>query len=181
MKELEKRGVPTVGLVSDDFIKDYIRSGTSFGIPELQYAHLAEPLVSQTHEAIVTLIDDAIEDVVRGLLATDAPPAGVEVPDVVIKREPWFVFTGTDLLAAQYEMNEQFLTWQYGDGFPLVPATRGQVDHVLSGTTRDHDEVIGLMEPGDGVATVEKIAINAAMAGCQPKHLPIVIAAVECM
>ena len=34
---------------------------------------------------------------------------------------------------------------------------------------------------GDGVATVEKIAINAAMAGCQPKHLPIVIAAVECM
>jgi hypothetical protein len=184
MKELEKRGVPTVGLVSDDFIQDYIRSGTSFGIPELRYAHLADPLVSQTPEAITALIDRAIEDVLRGLLAAEdaSPPSDqVVVHDVVIKREPWFVFSGTDLLAAQHAMNEQFLEWQYGDGFPLLPATRQQVEYILSGTTRDRDEVIGLMEPGDGVATVEKIAVNAAMAGCQPKHLPIVIAAVECM
>ena len=173
MKELEKRGVPTVGLVSDDFIQDYIRSGTSFGIPELSYAHLADPLVSQTHGAIEKLIDDAIEGVLSGLLAArqasgeeDRP----EVHDVVIKREPWFVFRGTDLLAAAHQMNEQFLEWQYGDGFPLLPATREQVEHILSGTTRDRDEVIGLMEPGDGIATVEKIAVNAAMAGCQPKH-----------
>ena len=184
MKELEKRGVPTVGLVSDDFIEDYIRSATSFGIPELKYAHLADPLVSQTPEAIRTLIDDAMQGVLSGLLATQDASGEEERPearDVVLKREPWFTFTGSDLLAAAHAMNEQFLEWQYGDGFPLLPATRKQVDYVLSGTTRDRDEIIGLMEPGDGVATVEKIAINAAMAGCQPKHLPIVIAAVECM
>jgi hypothetical protein len=185
MKELEKRGVPTVGLVSDDFIKDYIRTGTSYGIPELEYAHMAEPLVSQTPEAISKIIDGAIEHVVSGLLTAPNDSADQEerpdVHDVVIKREPWFTFRGTDLLAAAYEMNEQFLEWQYGDGFPLLPATRKQVDHVLSGTTRDRGEVLGLLEPGDGIVTVEKIAINAAMAGCAPRHLPIVIAAVEAM
>ena len=40
-------------------------------------------------------------------------------------------------------------------------------------------EVVGNLAPGYGVATVEKIAINAAMAGCQPEHLPVLVAAIQ--
>jgi hypothetical protein len=46
---------------------------------------------------------------------------------------------------------------------------------------RDPNEVIGVVSPGEGLATIEKIAINAAMAGCLPEYLPVVIAAVEAM
>jgi hypothetical protein len=41
--------------------------------------------------------------------------------------------------------------------------------------------VLGYLPPGQGIATVEKLAINAAMAGCKPGHLPVLIAAVEAM
>jgi hypothetical protein len=50
---------------------------------------------------------------------------------------------------------------------------------MLSGTARDRDELVGLVPPNYGRATVEKIAVNAAMAGGKPEYLPVVIAAVE--
>ena len=49
----------------------------------------------------------------------------------------------------------------------------------MKGTTRSPDDVVTVLEPGNGLATVEKIAINAVMAGCEPAHLPILIAACE--
>jgi hypothetical protein len=50
---------------------------------------------------------------------------------------------------------------------------------MLSGTRRDAQEVIAQMPPNMGDATIEKIAINAVMAGCKPEYLPVVIAAIE--
>ena len=38
-----------------------------------------------------------------------------------------------------------------------------------------------VMEPGFGLATVEKIAINAVMAGCRPEHFPVLLAAIDCL
>ena len=50
---------------------------------------------------------------------------------------------------------------------------------MLDGTARDPQEVIGLIPPALQPATVEKIAINAVMAGCKPEYLPVVLATVE--
>jgi hypothetical protein len=50
---------------------------------------------------------------------------------------------------------------------------------MLTGTARDPQEVIGLCPPDLVPATVEKVAINAVMAGCKPEYLPVVLAAVE--
>ena len=67
----------------------------------------------------------------------------------------------------------------WSDGLPLVPPTEERVLRMLTGTARNPQEVIGLV-PSDLVpATVEKIAINAVMAGCKPEYLPVVLAAVE--
>jgi hypothetical protein len=67
----------------------------------------------------------------------------------------------------------------WGDGLPLVPPTRERVAAMLTSIDRSHDETVAAVAPAYGVATVEKIAINAVMAGCLPEHLPVVIAAVE--
>jgi len=65
------------------------------------------------------------------------------------------------------------------DGLPVVPPTEERVLRMLGGTTRSPDEVVAIVPPDLVDVTVEKVAINAVMAGCKPEYLPWVIAAVE--
>ena len=65
------------------------------------------------------------------------------------------------------------------DGLPVVPPTPERVERMLSGTDRDPDELIAAVPPKWGRATVEKVAINAVMAGCKPVYLPLILTAVE--
>ena len=67
----------------------------------------------------------------------------------------------------------------WGDGLPLVPPTEKRVMAMLSGTTRSPDEVVAVVPPDLVPCTVEKVAINAVVAGCLPEYLPVVLAAVE--
>nr|WP_070958972.1 thiol-disulfide oxidoreductase [Hyphomonas sp. Mor2] len=67
----------------------------------------------------------------------------------------------------------------FSDGLPVVPPTPERVIRMLSGTRGSPKEVIAQMPPNMGEATIEKIAINAVMAGCKPEYLPVVIAAIE--
>jgi hypothetical protein len=65
------------------------------------------------------------------------------------------------------------------DGLPVVPPTPERVVAMLEHTSRHPQDVVGTVPPYDGEATVEKVAINAVMAGCPGETLPIVLAAVE--
>jgi len=65
------------------------------------------------------------------------------------------------------------------DGLPVVPPTKARVLAMLEGTTRSPEEVIALTPPNLAECTVEKVAINAVLAGCRPEYLPVVLAAVE--
>ena len=65
------------------------------------------------------------------------------------------------------------------DGLPVVPPTEERVARMLAGTSRPPAAVVADVPPNLAPATVEKIAINAVMAGCRPEYLPVVIAAVE--
>jgi peroxiredoxin len=65
------------------------------------------------------------------------------------------------------------------DGLPIVPPTEGRVLKMLEGTRRHPQEVVAVMPPNLVPVTVEKIAINAVMAGCRPEYLPVVLASVE--
>ncbi|MFM9036078.1 MAG: thioredoxin family protein, partial [Actinomycetota bacterium] len=65
------------------------------------------------------------------------------------------------------------------DGLPVVPPTEERVMRMLTGTTRAPSDVVAIVPPDLVEVTVEKIAINAVMAGCKPEYLPWVIAAVE--
>ena len=65
------------------------------------------------------------------------------------------------------------------DGLPVVPPTPDRVARMLTGTSRAPDEIIAVIPPDLVECTVEKVAINAVMAGCAPEYLPVVLAAVE--
>lgn len=77
------------------------------------------------------------------------------------------------------EFNRFFYKRGWGDGLPLLPPTEEAVREMLAGTDLPPDHIVGKVEPRHGKATVEKIAINAVMAGALPIHLPVLIACVE--
>jgi len=67
----------------------------------------------------------------------------------------------------------------FSDGLPLVPPTPERVLRMLSGTRRDPQEVLAVMPPNMGEVTVEKVAINAVMAGCKPEYMPVINTVVQ--
>ncbi len=67
------------------------------------------------------------------------------------------------------------------DGLPVIPPTPERVARMLEGARREPGQSLGVMGPGYGKATIEKIAVNAVMAGCRPEYMPVLVAAVEAM
>jgi hypothetical protein len=87
-----------------------------------------------------------------------------------------FVFAGGfDAVDGHYQEHG------WTDGLPIVPPTEAAVAEFLRWTDRDPREVLGVLPPRQGEATVEKIAINAVMAGCKPEYFPVVITAIEAL
>jgi hypothetical protein len=92
---------------------------------------------------------------------------------------------GSPIRARRIEIAEQDDVFEFmfdqglTDGLPVVPPTPERVIRMLRGTRRDAQEVIGTCPPNYAPLTIEKIAINAVMAGCKPEYLPVVLAAAE--
>ena len=71
--------------------------------------------------------------------------------------------------------------WEQGwtDGLPVVPPTEDLVRRMLQGYGEDPSLSLGVIQPRNARVTLEKVAINAVMAGCQPEYFPVVVAAVK--
>ena len=67
------------------------------------------------------------------------------------------------------------------DGLPVIPPTAERVTAMIGGAELPREHIVAELAPRNGVATIEKIAVNAVMAGCLPAYFPVVIAAVEAM
>ena len=67
----------------------------------------------------------------------------------------------------------------WSDGLPVVPPTEARVNRMLAGTSREPDDIVAVIPPNLAECSVEKVAINAVMAGCLPEYLPVVIACLE--
>ena len=180
MVEIEKRGIPTVSWTAQGFVHDALRSAESFGLPSLPISEMPLPFTNQRAEKITTMVDAGIDQIVQGLTAEPDTERVIE-SDFTIVSDPVLTFEGADLLDSMDAMNNRFLEWKWSDGFPLVPPTPQRVERMLGGTSKSPQDVITTLEPGFGIATVEKIAVNAVMAGCRPEHLPVIITAVECI
>jgi len=107
----------------------------------------------------------------KGLLAR-SPRAG-EFP-----RQRVELVRDADPVAA---VNRLYRERGWTDGLPIVPPTIGRVDEMVAEGSLERHAVLGEVEPLGGVATVEKVAANAVMAGCEPAHFPVVLAAVQAL
>ena len=67
----------------------------------------------------------------------------------------------------------------WSDGLPVIPPTRVRVIRMLKGTDRSPGEIIGNIPPDNAPCTIEKVAINAVLAGCKPEYFPIVLASIQ--
>lgn len=76
-------------------------------------------------------------------------------------------------------VNTLFYARGWTDGLPIVAPTIERVEAMLRFTDRTGSDTLGEVEPLRGMATVEKIAANAVMAGCLPEYFPLVLAAVQ--
>ena len=79
------------------------------------------------------------------------------------------------------EIDAHYQERGWTDGLPIVPPTETRVRELLTQTARDPREVVGVLPPRQGEATIEKIAANAVMAGCRPEYFPVVLAAIEAL
>ncbi|MBI4307881.1 MAG: hypothetical protein HY684_03660 [Chloroflexi bacterium] len=168
-----------MAFVAESFVRDLQTSARAFGLREVRYVAFPEVLTGISPEKAERYTDEQIDTITR-LLSGNGPerePGASRQP----QASELLTFKGTDRYEAFQSMNRFFLDQGWGDGYPLLPPTRQAVDTILKGTRRDPGYAVGIMEPGMGLATVEKIAISAAMAGCSREHLPVLIAAVEAM
>jgi hypothetical protein len=177
---LEKLGNPGVYVCTDNFVHDAESAAEDVGMPRARiitvkaadYYRLrgTDAEIRPVAEAVV---DELIDGLKRPLTEKEAS-AEPEKEDL----SPLTV-TGPTYAGAMEKFNELYLGRQWGDGLTLLPPTREAVAEMLEGTSRSPDEVIGTVAPKNGVATIEKIAINAVMAGAKPEYLPVIIAAME--
>ena len=77
-------------------------------------------------------------------------------------------------------VNDYFYERGWTDGLPIVPPTEERVEKMLSGMPwRTPDDLINVVPPRMGNATLRQIAVNAVMAGAKPEYLPVVVAALQ--
>jgi hypothetical protein len=100
---------------------------------------------------------------------------GVDVPEIRLTAE------SIELDDSPEAVDGYFAAQQWSDGLPVVPPTEERVRAMLGDVRRDSQESLGDMPPGWGQATVEKLAINAVMAGCRPAYFPVVVATIEAL
>ena len=176
MVELEKSGVPTVVILSNGFQQDADASAKAFGmgpIPRVEVPLVYNNITTeQTVAQTDPVVDEIMELLTQGITGEDIENQALQ--DAQAKR---FRFKGEDQFGALDAFNKDFLDRDWGDGFPLIPPTAEKVERMLSGTTLDPEDVVCMLPPGNGIVTVQKIAVNCVMAGCEPEHLPVVIAA----
>ncbi len=78
-------------------------------------------------------------------------------------------------------VNDWFYDQGWTDGLPIVPPTAERVERLLAWSDREPQDELGPVPPKYGIATVEKVAVNAVLAGCVPEYFPVVLTALDAL
>ena len=139
----------------------------------------------QLYQQLSELTGDPLPDVDWEALPESRPGCGSRSLEPGIYERLAAEAEGSPLRARLVDVpssvDEQEFVFDQGltDGLPVVMPTPERVMRLLDGSNRDAQEVVAVVPPNMAEATIEKIAINAVMAGCRPEYLPVVVAAVE--
>jgi hypothetical protein len=172
---IEGKGKPAATYIFEHFYNDAMSAASSKGMPVIRV--VPETIVSEStvmediEKAVTAVFDNIIAVLVKPLTAEEKSPKAREP-----ENPPRIVFKGS--LA---EANQFFYQRGWTDGLPIIPPTEEAVAEMMTGTDYPADTLIEKLEPRLGKATVEKIAVNAAMAGCLPIYMPFLIAGVHAL
>ncbi|MBN2041223.1 MAG: hypothetical protein JW864_14360 [Spirochaetes bacterium] len=142
-------------------------------MPVLRYVPTTIPCESTIMEDIDAGVNGAIDAVITALIKPLTPEEASPKPKQA-EKPAGIIFKGS-----LEEVNRFFYRRGWTDGLPVIPPTDEAVAEMLTGTDLPPDHLLGKLESRLGKATVEKIAINAVMAGALPTHMPVIIAATK--
>jgi hypothetical protein len=172
---IEKLGKPVALIVTNCFQTTARFFARSQGLEDLAIAPFAMDYVPPAGEIErLNLAEKVADGVITALTTwTPGPPVIEEVTDKIL------AYSGASYQEAYENVEKSFLQHGWSDGLPTVPPTEEAVNRMLEGTGLLPEHLIAVFPPGQGKATVEKIAINAVMAGCLPQYMPVILAAVD--
>ena len=167
---LESRGVPTATVISAAFSGAARHQAAGRGMSQLPIVEIPHPM----HSAPKPVVAERAEAIVAQLVEALTQRA----PDVVLAGDR---AVQTEIaLDGDPESVQEFLFAQgWTDGLPVVPPTHTAVRAMLAAAKRSGNEEVGPVPPRMRMATLEKVAINAVMAGCRAEYFPVVLAALD--
>jgi hypothetical protein len=178
---LEENGVPSIAVHTHVFNRVAKSTARLRGIPTLRQAFVPQPVVGRTPGELRGYIEGAdqisgrpfMQEVIEGLTR---PLDEADLTGATFER------TTPRLLPPDNEENlrKLFVENRWTDFMPIVLPTEERVAAMLNGTSQKPDKVVGRMRAGNfreaWEYTVEKVAVNAVMAGALPEYFPVILA-----
>jgi hypothetical protein len=150
-------------------------------MPGLRLAFVPQPVMGKSPAELRAYIDG--RDAITGRPFMEEVLGALTRPLTEAEAEPVLFDRSTPRLAepgSEEELHQLFLESHWTDGLPIVLPTEERVAAMLAGTSRKPDEVVGRMRPTSTREaweyTVEKVAVNAVMAGARPEYFPVILA-----
>ena len=169
---MEERNKPAVALCDRGFLPDAASAASSRGMPGVRSLGVigSAPVEEEIRSQITVAMDDIVAALTRPLTQEEKHPGQQ------LEKSPGSVFKGS-----LKEVNRFFYRRGWTDGLPVIPPTPEEVAEMLTGTDLPREHIVGKLVPRLGKATIEKIAINAVMAGALPTYLPVLIAGTQAL
>jgi ABC-type transport system substrate-binding protein len=155
MVAAEKAGIPAVAIAARSFARAWQSCVDGWGQPNAAFVTIPHATTGQQADFIRNMVDEQIDAIIQGLTAL---PASAGRP-----RGAKSTGKGTEIFTVEMDETPQGLNAvnlfleerDWSDGSPVIPPTPAAVEQMLKGTKRQPQEVVMVMEPGFGLATVE--------------------------
>ncbi len=184
--ELEKKGKPTALVLTEEFASLGQAEAEALAMPGLPFVVIPHPMDRLGKEEVREIAEKALEEI---LYVLTQPPQKLSAEykekhkpaRATFRRKGTFARETGKALGSVAAANHLYYERGWTDGLPIIPPTERELEKMLQYADRDPEEVLAVLLPRRGKATLRKIAINAIMAGCLPEYLPVVLAAVQAM
>ncbi len=166
-------GVPAVVVTREGFSRVVANSFTGVGLPA-EASQVVYPVDMFVPGRDLTPVEEKMDELIAGLTKWEPK---IESKRIIAPSR--ITVEGKDYEEALANVNKLFLRNMWSDGLPVIPPTKRLVNWLLTGTDLSPNKVVIKILPRGGIATVETLAVNLAMAGGRPEYMAVLVAAME--
>lgn len=195
---MEKVGVPSLAIISQEFLGLGLEDAAGLGMPDLPVVTVPLPrggVGSITPDLARAKADEILKDLLELLCASGEELSAKQAvyferfPEANAARHagaarrllPPLPHTELwdDTLEDGARLSREWAQRGWTDGHPILPPTRNRVHAMLQACGRPPEQVLAVLPPKQGQATASTVAANAVMAGCRPEYMPVILAALD--